>query len=324
MTTDVLSILDDIEIGEYEKTGIQPITHTFEYRSQFGYLEGIKANTDNQKLIVVLSAGQPQGNFKEIQLLLGAILERHATFGPLYQYPKTFVIGPNAFDSNTFKPRAGVNLPYTRDIDRIVWIKKALGDTKYAWGVIDLFHNYRSALQVVRTEAKNYVNYSAGEVTQGLVQSILRGVFRDAENFEFDISHSKARRVVDVDHFEILWMLQKLTMERSPDYSTILRDIRSGNSGVMKKLALLGTIPYVEPVNRNQSEHPVSIGALKFERLAAISDLINRPPQIASQSKPLIDLADDTNDVGNDTGVFSSSDDPQSSSEDFQDWDDWN
>jgi hypothetical protein len=113
---------------------------TVGYPRSAGRLEGFVRGSDAQELATEINFNEPEMHSgrvaarRLVEATAAMVLERQAMFGPIYHYPRTFIVGPGAFKCqaaardamwmatpNGIKDDGGK--VHVRDVDQLVWIK---------------------------------------------------------------------------------------------------------------------------------------------------------------------------------------------------------
>jgi len=301
----IKSILGKIDsIDEYQKTNDKPIKFSLNYNSLLGRVNGYDPNIRVEEMQTFEPKIQgPKDIANEIleqktillEIGLVTLMERYTVFGPFYQYPKTFYIGPSQFDKGVLKVNeSDKNRPLIRDIDRVIWVK--LSSKASYVGYIDLFHDYYE-IGKVKSE---WLVYVPEEFTDEVnvkdvkndIQAIFDNLFFDGKAYEIlQVKNDKKNQISSYDvlpkstflgaggyHLDFLWIIEQLARNRN---TMNLKDMQlipilefpkdSGiidfNREYMLASTLIGHMGFVNPLNPEQKLHPVPLGIINPDKL---------------------------------------------------------
>ncbi len=301
MTSAAENVLDGLDArARYEEIDQKkPIEHTFTYRSAAGRLQG-HDELDAQQTIK-LPISPPSKNTdqehirarnKIVEAGLATLIERYETFGPFFQYPRTFVVGPSQFqlDSNRVivakKRGPEENMPALRDVDALIWMRPLDGSGRaYLLGHARFFHDDFAPGEVkarwveYRSGPGNLVPEDDAKTTLG---SILGNFFADGNGYRViqapsgdgwnGVQNIVGANTDDEAHLTLLWKANEIARERDLNVSTTApsKDEKTRALAV----ALVGNDPRVVPSDETQRDRPVPIGLVDNDRLIEVLENI--------------------------------------------------
>ncbi len=266
-----------------------PIKHTFTYRSAAGRLQGHEdaASQQTVNLVIQSPSFKKTGSDRNVivEAGLAALIERYETFGPFYQYPRTFIVGPSQFEDNsnevsTPKNRVAKNEPALRDVDALIWMRPLTesGDT-YLLGHVRFFHDdFAPGVAKAR-----WVVYRSGprasaapDTAKATLKSILLNFFADGDKYSVIEAPNggnwnqmyQIQSVGKDAHLALLWEANEIAREMGVSPSN--KDPGKKEETRALAVALVGNDPRVVPLGENQRDHPVPIGLVNSNRLIKV------------------------------------------------------
>ncbi len=286
-----------------------PIKHTFTYRSAAGRLQGHKDDALKQtvELKIKSPSSDTTGSDRSVivEAGLAALIERYETFGPFYQYPRTFIVGPSQFKgtSNEMNPPANrdqnlKNMPALRDVDALIWMRPLTeSGSAYLLGHVRFFHD-DFAPGVAKAQ---WVVYQSGpgatvkeDDAKTTLKSILHNFFADGDQYSvikapgrgnWNQTHQMQSGGRNKEaHLTLLWKANEIARER---------DLIPSNEAPGEKeetralaVALVGNDPRVVPSKPDQRDHPVPIGLVNNERLIEVlTVVVLKSPSMSKESR---------------------------------------
>ena len=302
------NVLNSINVLE-ELTKIKSPETTVNYRSSLARLGGFKSFEESQvysKKIV-----NPMTGESVINLGFALLTKRYDMFGPIYQYPKTFFIGPDelyisgAFvqlEENGSHSKKDTR-PHIRNVDRIVYARYNGKDLHLV--CVDIFNGIKTPNFIYYTFTAWVFNESArsSNIVMKLMTNtqssdlilILKDVEHILTNFFVDGKYYTQKLIQNANnylfivapdpHYLAIWIASDLSMNRSlPDPTKYPpKDTASINNRVLTSL-VIGNIGYTIPSDPKQKNNPVPIGEITvYNLLSVFSNIVLQKDTDASE-----------------------------------------
>ena len=222
-----ISILNGIDARKkYDEGLTRPVKKVFSYLSLLGRLDGfVDGNGEQTQEIDTEIRGKGKNDEPSVlNALLAGIMERHQIGGGFFEYPRIFLVGPNQI---TKSPAKHDQMPYLRDVDRIMWVGSyttlPYSGTRYFYlGYVDLWN-------------EDYASPSEVKITQGYFYFYPR---RTGLGFPFEEDRDKVVKNIVRDGGQ--WKLAQMG-----DTRVVMTGDKSGTESPLDQVLTLGWIAQI-------------------------------------------------------------------------------
>ena len=289
MDDESIHILADIgPRAKYGELGVKggDMVNKKSYLSLLGRLKGFgDINSPEAQSITTTISGQSGDEGDVLNAMLVGILERHQIGGGFFEYPRIFLVGPDQISGS---PTKHEQMPYLRDVDRIVWIGKyPVGTVRrrdhYYLGYIDVSNEDYSSVDTVNAKSGYFVFH--GDPPTEDVDNVLKKI-RDGDEWDlgkiqiqeslnkYSLGGSDGGSVSPLNQVLVVgWIAQMLTRERLlPSPRLMMKKAQEVlTMDAMLATAMIGTVNFNTATELdNQQLYETSLGYLTPEKLRIV------------------------------------------------------
>ena len=298
-----IRILTDIQPREkYRELGEggKNVKKTGSYLSLLGRLKGFRdvSTPETQSITTVIDGTRGDANDVLNALLVG-ILERHQIGGGFFEYPRIFLVGPDEISGS---PSKHGQMPYLRDVDRIMWVGNYTVGTinrrdHYYLGYIDIPNEDYSSAGAVKATSGYFVFHSNPEASDA--DNVLKKIrdhdqwklpdIRFQEKLKHVLGSGAGGAILQLDQVLILgWIAQILARERvlPRDFTDMIDKAQDDHTmNAMLATAMIDTVAFNTATELpDQQTYETSLGYLTPEKLRIVYVGINEMRRNPSSS----------------------------------------